>query len=64
LAASLRVSLTDSLGFWLQGDFKRIRTRKGSHDWWDDFGVFQQSWDGAEMWSDQQSIAGYCELRF
>jgi hypothetical protein len=64
LAASVRVSLTDSLSFLLQGDFKRIRTRKGSHDWWDDSGAFQESWDGAEMWSDQQSLSAYCELRF
>lgn len=64
LAASMRFCVTDSVNLWVQGDFKRIKTRKGSHDWWDDFGVFQQSWDGAEMWSDQQSVSALCELRF
>jgi hypothetical protein len=64
LAASIAISVSDLCSVWIQGDFTRIRTQNGSHEWFDDDGTLRQTWDGAKIWSDQQSVSTGCEIRF
>jgi outer membrane protease len=63
LAASLTLGATDFMSFRLQGDFMRLTTTRCPHTWWDT-GVSGETWGGARIWSDQQSVTGYAELRF
>lgn len=64
LAGSMAVSLSNLCSVWIQGDFKRMRSQSGSHQWFDDDSVLRQTWDGAKMWSDQQSVSAGCEFLF
>ncbi len=63
LAAGVSHPVSNSVSLRLEGDFKRLVTTFCSHSWWDT-GVHGKSWGGAKVWSDQQSVTGYVELRF
>jgi hypothetical protein len=63
LAAGVSLPVSNSVTLRLEGDFKRLATTVCSHNWWDR-GIPGLSWDGAKIWSDQQSVAGYAEFRF
>ena len=62
LLASVSLPVSNSMSLRLEWDFKRLVTTACSHNWWDT-GV-GETWDGAKIWSDQQTVAGYVELRF
>jgi hypothetical protein len=63
LAASASLPVRNYVSLRLEGDFKRLIVADCSHSWYDQ-GDPLQSWSGAKVWSDQQSVAGYAELRF
>jgi hypothetical protein len=63
LAAAVSHPVSNSISLRLEGDFKRLVTTVCPHSWWDT-GVPEESWGGAKIWSDQQSLTGYAELRF
>jgi hypothetical protein len=64
LSASASMLVKDCMSVRLEGDFKRLVAKNCSH-WWDEGdGIEGGSWDGAKIWSDQQSVSAYAEFRF
>jgi hypothetical protein len=63
LAAGASIAVRGFLRLRIEGDFKRLVTPDCSHNWWDG-GTTLLQWGGAKIWSDQQSVTGYADLRF
>ena len=63
LAGGVSLSVSNSVSLRLEGDFKRLVTTDCPHTWADTDDP-EQSWGGAKVWSDQQSVTGYAEFRF
>lgn len=64
LFASMGMVVRDSLSLRLESDFKRLVVLNCNHYWNEGDGTPIQTWWGAKIWSDQQSVAGYAEFRF
>jgi hypothetical protein len=64
LLASVAVSVRDNVSLRVEGDFKRLVAKNCTMEHHDENGAITGVWDGAKIWSDQQSIAAYGELRF
>jgi hypothetical protein len=62
LLAGVSLPVSNSMNLRMEWDFKRLVATGCSHNWWDT-GV-AETWDGAKIWSDQQSVAGYVDFRF
>jgi hypothetical protein len=64
LGTTVSFTASDSLTFKIEGDFKRLVASDRSHGWNQGDGTPAETWSGAKIWSDQQSIAGFAEYRF
>jgi hypothetical protein len=64
LFASVAISVRDNVNLRVECDFKRLVAKDCTMEDHDENGVLRGIWGGAKIWSDQQSIAAYGELRF
>jgi hypothetical protein len=64
LSAIVGVAVGKNVNLRVEGDFKRLVAKNCTMENHDENGVLTGIWDGAKIWSDQQSIAAYGELRF